>query len=134
MTGNDWDKSLLALVAWREDRSGGRDGMLAVMFCVRNRVLHSGKTYAETICQPWQFSSMTATGDPQATHFPLVTDPQWTNAMAMVDDVIAGNFTDTTGGAVNYYAITMLTPPKWASQMTETVTIGNQKYFKLKES
>lgn len=130
MTWSDWDKALLALCAWREDRSGQREGMLAVMCSVRNRVERGNKSYSSAITQKWQYSSMTAPGDPQLGLYPQGGDPIFELALSLVDDVIDGAIADTTGGATNYYADSMTVPPKWADSMTFTVAIGGQRFFK----
>lgn len=124
------DYAILALCLWREDRSGGREGMIGVGCCVRNRVARAKSSFYEECVKPWQFSSLTAKGDPQLTVFPAASDPLWSLASAIAETIIDGTQADVTGGATNYYAASMTTAPSWAAKMTHTVDIGGHRFYK----
>lgn len=124
------DQFLLALTAWRENRSGGYQGMQSVVNVVCNRAAKRGDSpYAECI-RPWQFSSITAKGDPELILWPAETDPQWAIAQSIVRAAVDGDLDDITQGATFYYALTIANPPSWASAMTKTVEISGQVFFK----
>lgn len=118
-----------ALCAWRENRSGGEAGMQSVLNVLKNRANMRGTTMAIEATKPWQFSSMTATGDPQLRVFPTPPDSDYILAEKMAQQAIAGSLPDLTGGATFYYALGS-PKPAWASQMTATVEISGQLFFK----
>lgn len=124
------DKFVLALTAWRENRGGGYPGMQSVVNVIVNRAAHRGTTPYQECVRPWQFSSMTAKGDPQLGMWPSLIDTTWQTAQSIAESASAGSLEDITGGATSYYALSMTTPPAWAASMTETVTIEGQKFFK----
>jgi N-acetylmuramoyl-L-alanine amidase len=123
------DIAIGALCAWRENRGGGREGMQSVINVLVNRAAHrASSVYAEAV-RPWQFSSMTATGDPNLVLFPTNTDAQFAEALALMQQAAEGSLTDITGGALYYYAKSMKTPPPWAARMTPTAEIQGQRFF-----
>lgn len=124
------DKFILALTAWRENRGGGYPGMQSVVNVIVNRAQHRGTTPYQECVRPWQFSSMTAKGDPQLGMWPNPIDTTWQTAQSIAESASAGSLEDITQGATSYYALSMTTPPTWAASMTETVTIEGQKFFK----
>jgi hypothetical protein len=124
-----------ALTAWRENRGGGRTGMQSVINVLQNRAkARNTSLYAEAV-RPMQFTSispppnMTA-AQSEAAKWPLEGDPDYAVAEQMVIQALAGELPDITGGATNYYSMSMPTPPVWAASMTETVTIEGQIFFK----
>jgi N-acetylmuramoyl-L-alanine amidase len=126
----DVDIVLGALTAWRENRGGGVPGMQSVINVLCNRAKeHSTSIYSEAT-RPWQFSSMTAPGDPQLRLWPALSDERFTEALDLMMQASKGTLADITGGATFYYALSMTEPPKWAATMKPTVTIANQKFFK----
>jgi hypothetical protein len=108
MTFDDFNKSILSLLAWREERSNGVNGMLGVMFVVRNRVKAGwfGGDYLQNIAGHNQFSSMSVSGDSQTIKYPPINDPQFTQALQLVDDVYDENNprVDTLTNGALYYA------------------------------
>jgi N-acetylmuramoyl-L-alanine amidase len=124
------DIAIGALTAWRENRGGGAPGMQSVLNVLQNRATHLGTSvYAEAV-RKWQFSSMTAPGDPNLILFPADADPQWAMALVLAGQMSDGVLADITGGATSYYADSMTTPPGWAAAMTPTVEIAGQKFFR----
>lgn len=127
MTQDDFNKSLLALVMWREARGDGAMGMQAVGCVVRNRV--SLGNWSGVITAKWQFSSMSAPGDPQLILYPAPSDPTWRLAMQIAEGVYSGETEDNTGGATHYFATT-ISVPSWTASMTLTAQIGRQRFYK----
>jgi len=124
------DQVIGALTAWRENRGGGIPGMQSVLDVLLNRAAKRGTSvYAEAV-RKWQFSSMTAAGDPNLILFPPDTDQQWQEALALALQAASGALEDITGGATSYYALTMPTAPYWAASMTKTCEIAGQVFFR----
>jgi hypothetical protein len=124
------DVFMLALCAWRENRSGQTAGMQSVMNCVMNRVaMRKSSAYME-IVRSRQFSSITTKGDPQLGLFPQPSDPQWFEAGNMAVKALAGTLEDITGGATSYYAVSMSQPPYWAVDMERTEVVAGQQFMK----
>lgn len=128
MTQSDFDKSILALTLWREARGEGMDGMRAVGCVIRNRVTPT-MGWARVIEAKWQFSSLTAPGDPELVLWPLPDDLSWQSAMVLAEGVYNGSLTDNTGGATHYFNPSVVLP-KWAATLTKTLDIGNHAFYR----
>jgi N-acetylmuramoyl-L-alanine amidase len=124
------DQVVGALTAWRENRGGLTPGMQSVLNVLQNRAAARGTTIYEEAVRPWQFSSLTAKGDPELVLWPAEGDPQWQEALSLSAQAAAGSLGDITEGAISYYATSMATPPSWAATMTETVTVAGQIFFR----
>ena len=124
------DQVISALCAWREARGGGSDGMQSVLNVLQNRAARRGTSIYAEVVRKWQFSSMTAPGDPELIMFPTDIDPQWQVALRLAQSMADGTLSDITDGAIGYYALSMTTPPAWAVRMTPTVTIAGQKFYR----
>jgi N-acetylmuramoyl-L-alanine amidase len=127
---NSVDQVLLALTAWRENRGGGLKGMQSVINVICNRAKKRNTSPYEECVRPWQFSSITAKGDPELTLWPAPSDEQFSTAQTLATLAGRNELVDITGGATFYYALSMKTPPSWAASMTKTVEIQNQAFFK----
>jgi hypothetical protein len=130
-----------ALTAWKENRGAGTEGLTSIINVVRNRALRDGTSlYAECV-KRLQFSSITATGDPELTLWPEENDAQWKEALGLAETELA----DITGGATLYYApgsihsiktivvdeVTFPLPQSWdLTKVVYTVSIGKQLFFK----
>ena len=125
------DLVVLALCAWRENRHGQIPGMQSVINCIMNRVKQRNQEAYYVITAPRQFSSMTAIGDAQLGLYPNQNDQQWSEALDLAAQGIAGTLADITGGATSYYALSMTSPPPyWAPSMTPTVVVAGQQFLK----
>lgn len=127
------DQFMSALCLWREARGEGTNGMTAIMCVLRNRVARHNSSYYAEVIKKWQFSSITAIGDPQLGLYPQSTDPQWqlaTNLVGMIgpeDSRVA----DVTGGATLYYDDSIAFPASWNRAVVQsTVKIGRLNFFK----
>lgn len=124
------DQFMLALTAWRENRGGGYEGMQSVANVILNRARKRGDSAYEECIRPWQFSSITAKGDPELSLYPALNDPQWKLAQSIAQDAADGTLPDITQGATFYYALSIPNPPAWATAMQKTVEIQGQIFFK----
>ncbi len=129
MNWPEFQKAIAALCLWREARGEGHDGMRAVCHVIANRALKRNRSWAEVVYQPWQFSSMTASGDPQLTLVPVPPDAAFEDALAITDLVYYGTDEDITQGADHYFAST-IPMPEWAKNMTATAKIGRHLFFR----
>lgn len=134
------DYFMMALCLWREARGEGRPGQVAVGCVVRNRTLRNHSTFYEEVVKPWQFSSITAKGDPQLSLYPLPMDAQWQQCSTLAQSIVNGEVQDVTGGATLYWNPKAIDPGKtfvtlagqtvrfpktWdADKVQETVQIG----------
>lgn len=125
------DYFMTALCLYREARGEGNVGMTAVACVVRNRVeKHNSTPYAEVV-KKWQFSSITASGDPQLILYPLEVDMIWHTAQLLSQNVLDGSTADITGGATLYYDDSISFPASWNKDHTETtVKLGRLNFFK----
>ena len=126
----DWFKALFALTIWREARGEGRDGMRAVAHVIANRVAATNlpDQWDDVIERKWQFSSMTAPGDPELILWPKQPDPAWETAMQVAELIYGGGDYDLTLGATFYFNPNVVMPD-WAKSMKKTITIGNHNFY-----
>lgn len=106
MEVNSYVLSLAALTAWREERSNGINGMLAVMFVIKNRsnAKWEGGDVWKIITAKNQFDSIIRLGDPETVLYPEPTDQLFVKACQYVDGVFNGSFTDSLTQGSLYYA------------------------------
>lgn len=122
----EYEAVMLALMVWREARSESFQGKLAVAWTVRNRVEHTkwwGTDIVGVITKKWQYSSMTATGDPQLSMFPKIGDSSFKECMVVACGVINNEFDHPAPGADSYYA-DYIKRPKWATDQNFVKKIG----------
>lgn len=142
------DYGLLALCLWREARSEGYAGQVAVACVVRNRRLKRHTSFFSEIVKPWAFSSMTAIGDSQLAKYPVDLDNQWQQCQQIAQSVADGEIADTTGGATLYWnpngikstavfhlldGTSVAFPQSWDQAVViETVKIGSHVFLREK--
>jgi N-acetylmuramoyl-L-alanine amidase len=129
MTWNDYYKTMMALTMWREARGEGRDGMRAVGHVIRNRVDAGQGDWDHVITKRWQFSSLTATGDPELILWPDSPDPDFETAMNVAEDIFTNMDPDITAGSTHYFNPHVVLP-SWAAKMTLMATIGNHVFYR----
>lgn len=132
---------LACTLAWREERSNGLNGMMGVLFVLRNRVKKEffGGSLYKNIIQHGQFSSMTIVGDSQTVAYPDPADPTFQKLMSMAPSILSGaNEGDITAGALYYADLGSPAYVKggWfdktivnSSQHERTAAIGSTLYF-----
>jgi len=104
MDGESYIKSLACILAEREERSNGINGMLAVLFLVRRRAdqWYAGD-WVKTITAHNQFSSMVIKGDPETVWYPDSREPNFQKILQYVDGIYDGSTLDNlTNGALYY--------------------------------
>lgn len=123
----DYNQILLALVMWREARGEGVEGMKAVGCVVRNRVKND--TWSQIITAKWQFSSLTAPGDPMLVQWPVQGDPQFQEALHLASGIYLNAIPDNTNGATHYFNPKVVLP-KWAASLHQVASIGHHDFYK----
>ena len=123
----------LARTIWGEARSCGAAGMRHVACVVLNRASHPtwwGVSIESVCLQPYQFSCRNA-DDPNQAKLQAVTtkDPEFMVAMQIASAAVHGKLIDETGGADSYYAVSMQTPPAWATGAHRTFTDGWHNFY-----
>jgi Cell Wall Hydrolase len=106
VTVADFEKAEAVLLAWREERSNGVNGMLGVIFVVRNRARAgwSEGDWVKVIAARNQFSSMSVLGDSQTVDYPDVRDPSFLQVLQLVDSIYDDERTDLLTNGALYYA------------------------------
>lgn len=133
---NDWtiaDIVFLALLIWREARGEPYMGKVAVAWTVRDRVEHPkwwGDSYSGVMARRWQYSSLTAPGDPQLTKWPIFPDPTFATCLEIADRVIHGTVENPFPGADSYHA-TSISAPYWAKEEQFVGAIGGHKFYNV---
>jgi N-acetylmuramoyl-L-alanine amidase len=128
-----YDRQIAAATVFMEASGEPPEGRRAVAWTLVNRLKGTGygDTLAAVCLKAYQFSSWDT---PDSNRRRLAdtpdNDPILRDCEAAVDEAVNGTTTDPTGGATFYFATSMPQPPSWAASMTETATIGGQKFFK----
>ncbi len=126
-----WEVSLLSLTLWREARGEGTDALVAVAWCVRNRVERPtwwGHDYVSVLAKRWQFSSLTDPRDRQLTNWPAPEDGSFEKCLQIADGVIAGFFPCPFPGADSYHDAS-IAPPAWTEKARRCGTIGRLTFY-----
>ena len=122
------DFALAVMTIWQEARGEPQAGRVAVGEVIRHRMKQKGKTVAEIVLAPYQFSGYN-TKDPNRTPAFLLddTDPIVREcAIAWLDSAS----TDITEGATLYLNPDIVDPlPEWAVKATKTVKIGRHQFY-----
>lgn len=129
------DAFYLAFVLWREARAEPREGKIAVVHSILNRVTRPkwwGNDVPSVCIKPWQYSSMTDPKDPQLTRYP--NDAAWWECLQITLDVLNGKLPNPVPTADSYYAISMDkagNPPAWAKAPSVRFVrqVGNHKFY-----
>ncbi len=124
---------LLALCVWREAGGEPHEAQVAVGCSVINRVRRPawwGRTILEVLFRKWQYSSLTAPGDPNLVRWPFESDPSWMACLEVADGVIAGRLQSVTPHADSYHD-TSIAPPAWATPETFVGQVGHLRFYNL---
>ena len=144
MRNQDFLSALAALLSWREERSNGINGMLGVLFVLRNRLKTgwSGGDLSKIMETHGQFSSMTILGDSQTVAYPDPREPNFQKILQYVDSVFDADnpMADTLTNGALYYCDPGpgITPGGWFERVIigqptvhpRVATIGSTLYFK----
>lgn len=120
------DDFIHALCIWREARGEGIQGMQAVSNVIRNRARRSGLTIYQEVTKRFQFSAITAPGDPMLNVYPDRDDKQWLAAQDIVDNE---HIEDITQGATHYFNPQVVLPA-WSASLTKVCSLGNHDFYK----
>lgn len=126
---------MLAFVAWREARGESTDGVIAVMYTVKERADNlkawEGTDIVSAITAKWQYSSITDPNDPQLTKFPQESDSYFPQFMDLAAAVLTESIPNPVPGADSYYAVSMPHPPNWATAERFLKQIGGHRFYKV---
>lgn len=130
-----YELTLLMLCIWREARGEPMEGKYGVGWVIRNRAMKPGSQWygndwEEVILKPSQFSSFNS-NDPNASKFPLPSDPSFGACLLAAKHVYDQTAPDNTQGSTYYFDDSMAAnPPKWAATLIPTVKIGRLNFFR----
>lgn len=122
MTGATFLHSLAAYIAWLEGQEHGTNGMLAILFCIRNRVAagHEGGDLARILqAEYWYIDNMI--GDDGFTGVPDVREPSFAQLLGFVEGVFNNDTVDRLTNGALYWGTN---PFKGRGAMTRTGNVG----------
>ena len=125
------DLTILALTVWREARGENYQARLGVAMSVLNRVERPkwwGKNVWDVCTKKWQYSSLTAPGDPQLVLWPTGTDKSWLECVEITREALAGKFQHPFPGADSYHDIS-ISSLNWAKQARFCGQSGRLKFY-----
>lgn len=117
------DRLALAQTVWGEARGEPAAGQQAVASVILNRAKASGKSPAEVVSAPHQFSGY----NPRSQ---ALTPEQLQQVVANIDPVLNGSAPDPTGGADHFYN-PALASPSWGQGTGQM--IGQHKFMRLND-
>ena len=119
-TSTDDERMLLAKTIQAEAGNEGYDGMLAVGAVIGNRARsgkYGGSTLRDVIMAPGQFSAWNSVtgyaGGKGGLNMGRIAPSE--SALRVADEILAGSYSDPTGGATHYYNPAIATP-KWGQK------------------
>lgn len=135
----DFEKTILALLAWREMRHDMFIGMTAAAQVVANRARagwFEGNIYKNCVAKN-VYPRMTAFGHPDTIRYPNAEDRQFVLFLNMLDAIVEGTAKDNTAGALYYdqhaEGLELPTRAPWFvlnGQHTTCATIGKTIFWK----
>lgn len=121
-----------ALCIWREARGESYQTKLAVAYSIMNRVSHPkwwGTSLIQVVGKLWQYSSMTAKGDPNLIQYPpREDDPYWQECLKAMDSAYFGKEPNPVPGADSYHDTSIQTPAQWGNPRF-VGQVGHMKFF-----
>lgn len=132
--------SPLAVTTWMEARNQPRNGRLAVMHVIKNRVEANKRMFGKGlrgVCRkPWQYSAWNRNDDSQrVAFFNMLQLPEdhpekklWRSIQHDAKEVWSGRHKDNTGGATYYH--TPAVKPKWRLQMTIVGQVADHIFYR----
>lgn len=129
------DRVILALCVYREARGEPQLGKIAVAMSVLNRVRRPswwGSDVLSVLGKKWQYSAMTASGDPNLTVWPRSDDQAWRECLQAAWEVMDGlwEINNPVPGADSYHDIS-IRAPSWASPEMFVGQIGRLRFFNV---
>jgi N-acetylmuramoyl-L-alanine amidase len=121
---NEADKNCLAMNIYHEARGESAEGQIAVAMVTLNRVAHTN--WPDNICDvvyehkqfSWTWTMVDHTPHEQTA---------WNIANVIARDVMIGNVTDVTNGAVFYHA--SYVNPSWLDYVDLSKVIGSHLFY-----
>lgn len=122
---------LLALTMWREARGESKECKVAVAWSILNRVARGGwwgDRVDKVIRKKWQYSSMTAPGDPNLVAWPDLDDPSFVDCATIAYDVLHNAIANPVPGADSYFDIS-IQAPAWTKDARLVAQIGRIIFY-----
>jgi hypothetical protein len=131
-----WPVTFLGLVIWREARGESEECRIAVGCCVRERVFNEvrfdGTDFVSACKAKWQFSSVTAPGDPQLTFWPADGLESFRQCVAIANRVINNMAEHPAPGADSYFDDSIKDhPPSWATPDRFVRKINRLNFYRV---
>ncbi len=122
---------MLALCVWREARGEPLAAKLGVVYTIKNRCAMAPAQgfkhdTSGNVLHPGAFDSFSE-GDPNATKYPLASDPSWAESLVAASSMEA----DPTGGAVFYYSPPLTVVPHAWGDVQHSADIGNLHFYRI---
>lgn len=128
-TLTDQDRQDLRKTIAAEAAGEGETGMIAVGNVIRNRAERRGKSLADVVREPKQFTGYEQPGDGALQ---ILQDPdQVAKIDGIIDRLASGELPDITDGADHYH--TKAVNPDWAGKMRKTTEVGEHLFYRAED-
>ncbi|MBL4575229.1 MAG: cell wall hydrolase [Opitutaceae bacterium] len=131
---DSWERQVVAACLILEAASEGPFGMTAVANVIENRAKGNPARFYGVVKRPYAFSALNEattgrTGQRgYADHVRKASrDPEWKNALKIVDKLYAGHLTDLTKGATHYSLKGEYV--SWMKEVRVTAIIGAHRFY-----
>jgi N-acetylmuramoyl-L-alanine amidase len=132
---SDYARVLIKIMVWREMQNVP-EAWKAVVHVVLNRAAKGGwwgHDIVTVVTHPYQFSGMTAPGEPPLTHWPQ-ENGLWIELGKAVDDVLDAGDPDPSAGATFYFSLPLTQPPLVWGSVAKTWEVRGVQFFRQAES
>lgn len=123
---------LLAIAAYKEASGEPRLARRGVICSILNRVDRPswwGGDVLTVVCKRWQYSAMTAPGDPNLVRWPGAKDPVWLECLQDAFDAINGTLASPVPGADSYHDVSCVKIPGDHTPENFVAQLGRIRFY-----
>lgn len=116
----------LALTIWREASNQPPRAQAAVGQSILTRVHHPGwwgRDVQSVVTKRWQYSALTAPGDPNLVRWPASDEAAWWRVVELAYAILDGRADNPTPNADSYHD-TSIAPPAWTARAFDCGRVG----------
>lgn len=134
----DYEKAIVCLCCWRENREDLYTGMMAIAQVINNRARkgwHHGNAY-QNVIEKNQFSSMSVPDDKQLNLYPEDKDVEFGKLLTNIDSLYENELIDRTDGSLYYANLMYIDHGGWFErnishnpEHPRLATIGRTTFF-----
>ncbi len=126
--------AMLALTAWKEASGEPRAARRGVICSILNRVDRPtwwGANVLDVCTKRWQYSALTAPGDPNLTRWPRQAEVVWQECLQDAFAAINGTLENPVPGADSYHDVSCTSIPRDHDDAHFVAQLGKIRFYDL---